>query len=142
MINDVELRTRIRFWKRRTANRLHKSQRTTFVLARDSSIVLFPVTIIHKRSGLKRVYFPVREIPLNFSLKFFEVFVGGFGGDRFYLEYWGSGLGKLLTVGGLGKTLEFELVNWIFQLGIWTVVDIFLVCSGYIGPEDGSLYMW
>lgn len=56
-----------------------------------------------------------------------SVFTGGFGGDRFYLKYWRSGLGKLLTFGGLG---------------IWTVIDIFLVCSGYIGPEDGSLYVW
>ena len=31
-----------------------------------------------------------------------SVFTGGFGGDRFYLKYWRSGLGKLLTFGGLG----------------------------------------
>jgi len=35
-----------------------------------------------------------------------SVFTGGFGGDRFYLKYWRSGLGKLLTFGGLGKHLE------------------------------------
>ena len=35
-----------------------------------------------------------------------SVFTGGFGGDRFYLKYWRSGLGKLLTFGGLGKLLE------------------------------------
>merc|ERR1711957_834641 len=44
-----------------------------------------------------------------------SILAGGFGGDRFYLNYWRSAIGKLLTFGGLG---------------IWTIVDIFLVCTG------------
>ena len=31
-----------------------------------------------------------------------SILAGGFGGDRFYLNYWRSAIGKLLTFGGLG----------------------------------------
>jgi len=55
-----------------------------------------------------------------------SVTLGGFGCDRFYLGLWKSGVGKLFSFGGLG---------------IWTLVDIALVATGYLQPADGSLYI-
>ncbi len=59
---------------------------------------------------------------LNFSIT-----VGGFGVDRFYLGLWREGIGKLFSFGGLG---------------VWTIVDVILIATGYVGPADGSLYIW
>lgn len=56
-----------------------------------------------------------------------SITVGGFGVDRFYLGHWQIGLGKLFSFGGLG---------------VWTLVDIVLVATGYITPADGSLYIF
>ena len=42
--------------------------------------------------------------------------------DRFYLRHWGSACGKLLSFGGLG---------------VWTILDVVLVGSGFLGPADG-----
>ncbi|KAG8451878.1 hypothetical protein GDO86_003903 [Hymenochirus boettgeri] len=55
-----------------------------------------------------------------------SITLGGFGADRFYLGQWREGLGKLFSFGGLG---------------IWTLIDVFLISVGYIGPADGSLYI-
>ena len=55
-----------------------------------------------------------------------SVTLGGFGADRFYLGHWQEGIGKLFSFGGLG---------------VWTLVDVVLVATGYIGPADGSLYI-
>lgn len=57
----------------------------------------------------------------------FSITIGGFGADRFYLGLWREGIGKLFSFGGLG---------------VWTLVDVVLVATGYIGPADGSLYIW
>jgi len=55
-----------------------------------------------------------------------SITLGGFGADRFYLGMWRGGIGKLFSFGGLG---------------VWTLVDVILVATGYIGPNDGSLYI-
>ena len=55
-----------------------------------------------------------------------SITLGGFGADRFYLGLWREGIGKLFSFGGLG---------------VWTIVDVILVATGYIGPADGSLYI-
>ncbi|XP_053573523.1 TM2 domain-containing protein 3 [Bombina bombina] len=55
-----------------------------------------------------------------------SITLGGFGADRFYLGQWREGLGKLFSFGGLG---------------IWTLIDVFLIIVGYVGPADGSLYI-
>jgi len=55
-----------------------------------------------------------------------SITLGGFGADRFYLGHWQEGIGKLFSFGGLG---------------VWTLVDVVLVATGYIGPADGSLYI-
>lgn len=51
---------------------------------------------------------------------------GGFGVDRFYLGMWQEGIGKLFSFGGLG---------------VWTLVDVILIATGYLGPADHSLYI-
>ena len=58
---------------------------------------------------------------------FCSLTLGGFGVDRFYLGYWKEGLAKLFSFGGLG---------------VWTLVDFILIVSEYVGPRDGSLYIF
>ena len=53
--------------------------------------------------------------------------VGGFGVDRFYLGHWKSALGKLFSFGGLG---------------VWSILDVILVGTGYLTPENGSAYIY
>lgn len=60
-------------------------------------------------------------------MSFCSITLGGFGADRFYLGQWREGLGKLFSFGGLG---------------IWTLIDVLLIGVGYVGPADGSLYIW
>ncbi len=62
-----------------------------------------------------------------FGIFYFSITVGGFGVDRFYLGLWREGIGKLFSFGGLG---------------VWTIVDVILIATGYVGPADGSLYIW
>ncbi|OHT01865.1 TM2 domain-containing protein C41D11.9 [Tritrichomonas foetus] len=56
---------------------------------------------------------------------FLSLFFGGFGADRFYLGYIAFGFLKLLSLGGFG---------------IWSMVDLILLCAGVLRPEDGSLF--
>ena len=53
--------------------------------------------------------------------------LGGFGVDRFYLAHWGSAVGKLISFGGLG---------------VWSILDVILIATGYLGPADGSAYIY
>jgi len=55
-----------------------------------------------------------------------SIVFGGFGVDRFYLGMWQEGIGKLFSFGGLG---------------VWTLVDVILIATGYLGPADRSLYI-
>ncbi len=52
-----------------------------------------------------------------------SVFAGGLGIDRFYMGYTGLGVVKLLTLGGFG---------------IWTIIDLIMICTGSLRPADGS----
>ncbi|XP_023221099.1 TM2 domain-containing protein 2-like [Centruroides sculpturatus] len=53
----------------------------------------------------------------------YSVLLGFLGMDRFCLGHTGTAVGKLLTLGGVG---------------IWWIVDIVLLVTGSLVPEDGS----
>lgn len=53
----------------------------------------------------------------------YSVLLGFLGMDRFCLGQTGTAVGKLLTMGGVG---------------IWWIVDIVLLITGSLMPEDGS----
>jgi hypothetical protein len=50
---------------------------------------------------------------------------GGFGADRFYLGHVATGFVKLLTFGGVG---------------LWSLVDVVLLCCNALTPRDGTLF--
>ncbi|OQV24504.1 putative TM2 domain-containing protein [Hypsibius exemplaris] len=56
----------------------------------------------------------------------FSVLMGFFAVDRFCLGYTCIGIGKILTLGGFG---------------VWWIVDIVLLVTGNLVPEDGSNWM-
>ncbi|XP_060825710.1 TM2 domain-containing protein CG11103 [Bombus pascuorum] len=53
----------------------------------------------------------------------YSILLGFLGLDRFCLGHVGTGVGKLLTLGGVG---------------VWWVFDIILIVTGSLQPEDGS----
>lgn len=52
-----------------------------------------------------------------------SIFFGEFGIDRFYLGKVGTGLLKLVTIGGLG---------------IWWIIDIIRIASGNMRDKNGN----
>ncbi len=52
-----------------------------------------------------------------------SIFVGEFGIDRFYMGKIGTGILKLVTIGGLG---------------IWWIIDIVLIASGNMRDKNGN----
>ena len=52
-----------------------------------------------------------------------SIFLGELGFDRFYLGKIGTGLLKLITVGGAG---------------IWWIIDIILIASGSMKDKQGN----
>jgi len=56
----------------------------------------------------------------------YSILLGFLGMDRFILGHTGTAVGKLLTLGGVG---------------IWWIVDIVLLVTGHLTPEDGSNWM-
>ena len=53
-----------------------------------------------------------------------SVLVGGLGIDRFYLGKVGTGILKLITLGGFG---------------IWWIIDLILIVTGKMTDSDGNL---
>lgn len=61
--------------------------------------------------------------PKHFLAAFFLSFSWGtFGVDRMYLGKWGTGILKLLTLGGFG---------------MWTIIDLYLIMSGAMRDKWG-----
>jgi hypothetical protein len=59
----------------------------------------------------------------HYLAAFFISFLWGvFGVDRMYLGKWGTGIVKLLTLGGFG---------------IWVIVDLLLIMGGYMRDKQG-----
>lgn len=56
----------------------------------------------------------------------YSILLGFLGMDRFCLGHTGTAVGKLLTLGGVG---------------IWWIVDIILLVTGNLTPEDGSSFI-
>jgi TM2 domain-containing membrane protein YozV len=54
---------------------------------------------------------------------FFSFMWGAFGVDRFYMGFIGTGILKLITLGGLG---------------IWTLIDFIFICSGFMKDKQGQ----
>ena len=55
-----------------------------------------------------------------------SLLIGVLGIDRFYLGYIGTGIVKLVTLGGFG---------------IWYTIDLILIITKYLKPADGSEYV-
>lgn len=53
-----------------------------------------------------------------------SVFVGEFGIDRFYMGKIGTGILKLITIGGFG---------------VWWIIDIVLIASGHMRDSNNQL---
>uniref|UniRef100_A0A915BIK3 Succinate dehydrogenase assembly factor 2, mitochondrial n=1 Tax=Parascaris univalens TaxID=6257 RepID=A0A915BIK3_PARUN len=60
------------------------------------------------------------------STLLYSIFLGVLAVDRFCLGYSAIAVGKLMTLGGLG---------------LWWIVDIFLLITGSLTPADGSNWM-
>jgi len=54
---------------------------------------------------------------------FFSFMWGTFGVDRFYMGYIGTGILKLITLGGFG---------------IWTIIDLFIIMAGAMNDKQGQ----
>jgi len=52
-----------------------------------------------------------------------SVLLGSFGVDRFYLGYIGTGILKLITLGGFG---------------IWWLIDLIFIITGRLKPKNGE----
>ena len=84
----------------------------------------------HVRCLGKRMFFVLR--PCNYTSGYrwstafiLSILLGGLGVDRLYLSHWRSALGKFFSFGGLG---------------VWSMLDILLIGTGFLKPSDGSLY--
>lgn len=53
-----------------------------------------------------------------------SIFLGGIGADRFYVGKIGTGILKLITLGGCG---------------IWSLIDLVMIITGKFTDKDGNV---
>lgn len=89
-----------------------QTQPNTPAPAPEPKVVVTPLAVVKKAPRQR-----------HFLAAFFLSFMWGIlGVDRMYMGYWGLGILKLITLGGFG---------------IWAIVDIFLIMSGYMRDKQG-----
>lgn len=81
------------------------------------------INSLYELKALKNVY--RREYALKSKLValLLSIFLGELGIDRFYLGKIGTGILKLITVGGCG---------------IWYLIDIILIATGKMTDKNGN----
>jgi len=77
------------------------------------------------KCGVRQKKSSSSEASRNYNtLVWLSILLGEFGVDRFYVGKVGTGLLKLITVGGCG---------------IWWLIDVIMVCSGKFTDKDGNV---